>query len=434
MRFYSTNDPSRRAVSLQEATLSGLAPDGGLYMPVQMPRLPQAFYNNMAEMTIQEVAYVVARTMLGDDVEAADLRDIVDDTFTFDIPLVRLGKRTYALELFHGPTLAVKDVGARFLARMLRLLARNLDREIHVLVATGGDLGGAVAHGFLNVPGVKVHVLYPAGRLTDMQRSQFATLGANVEALEVRGTFDDCQRMANAALLDPELRGKMLLTSGNSVNVMSLLPQMFYYFHAVSRLRAAEPNAADAVVAIPCGNLGDLAAALSAQAMGLQVRHFVAANNANDTTARYLATGVYAPAPSVDTLAAAMDVAEPSNLPRIRALFGGDHRAVAQRVTGCSFTDAEIEAAVLDNYCSIGYLMEPHTATAYLGLKKCQGLAPGIFLATAHPSKFAPAIKAITGADIAMPDALSSLLDKPWHARRLAPRPQVLKRHLLAEE
>lgn len=435
MRFYSTNDPKRTGVTLREATLRGIAEDGGLYMPQQLPCLPQAFYNNMAEMTIREVAYVVGRTMLGDALDPALLRDIIDQTFTFEVPLLRLDERSFVLELFHGPTLAFKDVGARFLAGVLRILAGTLDREIHVVVATAGDTGGAVARAFHDVPGTRVHVLYPAGRLTDTQRNQFASLGGNVEAIEVRGSFDQCQAMARAALCDPELRQRICVTSGNSLNVMRLLPQMFYYFHAVAQLQAQEPHAPQPVISIPCGNLGDLVAALAAQKMGLRVKALVAANNANDTTVRYLATGRYTPAPARATIAAAMDVAEPANIERIQSLFGGDLSAMARCVSGYSFNDGQISETMVDTFCSLNYLMEPHTATAYMGMRQYQQEhpgVPGIFLATAHPSKFAETIHEVTGADVALPNELSQLAHRPWHARRLAARYPVLKRHLMA--
>ncbi len=399
MQFYSTNGQSPHA-SLEEVVMTGLAPDGGLYMPERIPVIPRAFFNNIGEMSVSDIAYIVATTVLGDVIDPAELKQIVFDTFSFEIPLRRIDPDIYALELFHGPTLAFKDVGARFLARIISHFTRPGEKDVNVLVATSGDSGGAVAAGFHRVPGVKVFVLYPERGLTAVQRHQFTSLGDNVYPIEIMGTFDDCQRVVKEAFVDRHLREEMHITSANSINVCRLLPQMFYYYYGYSQLLRHEKEvpADGAVISVPCGNLGNLTAGLLAMRMGLPVKRFVVANNINDPFTRYLATGKFEPRKPVRTMACAMDVGNPSNFSRILDLYGGDYQAICRDMRGHSFTDDEIASVMKEVYQRDGYVMDPHGATAYRALR--EDLAPGekgIFLATAHPAKFPAAVKSVTG-------------------------------------
>lgn len=407
MRFYSTNRQSSHA-SLKEAVMTGLPADGGLYMPERIPLIPRAFFNNIAEMSVRDIAYVVATTMLGDDIDPAELKEIVYSTFTFDIPLIKISDRVNVLELFHGPTLAFKDIGARFLARIISHYSRNLARPVNVLVATSGDSGGAVASGFHRVPGVEVYVLYPERGLSVKQRHQFTSLGDNVHPIEVLGTFDDCQRLVKEAFVDSDLRHSLRITSANSINICRLLPQMFYYFYAYSQML----NRADGetmqqdgiVISVPCGNLGNLTAGLLAKRMGLPVKRFVVANNSNDAFARFLQTGSFTAARPHPTIASAIDVGNPSNLSRIVDMYNGDYQTISTDMKGYSFSDNEISDSITELYKTAGYIADPHAATAYRALS--EDLQPGergIFLATAHPAKSAEIVSRITGAEIQNP-------------------------------
>lgn len=400
MQFYSTNRLSPKA-DLRKAVMEGLAPDGGLYLPERIPVIPSAFFNNIGDMSVRDIAYVVADLMLGDDIDSAEIKRIVNDTFSFDIPLLKLDDNIYVLELFHGPTLAFKDVGARFLARIIRHYSdkRQGARKVKVLVATSGDSGGAVASGFLNVDGVEVYVLYPQGGLTQFQKAQFTIPGSNIHAIEVFGTFDDCQRMVKSAFNDPELRGEMELTSANSINICRLLPQMFYFFHAYAQLaHRGETGDGGVVISVPSGNLGNLTAGLLAYRMGLPVKRFVISNNINSVTVDYLHTHRFEPRRAVKTVACAMDVGNPSNIARIIDLFGGAPEAISAMVHGYSLTDSEILDTMTVTHSANGYLTDPHGATALLALRRdLQPGEKGIFLETAHPAKFAHAVKVATG-------------------------------------
>ncbi|MCM1076805.1 MAG: threonine synthase [Bacteroides sp.] len=398
MQFYSTNGQCPH-VSLEEAVMTGLAPDGGLYMPERIPVIPRAFFKNISEMSVSDIAYIVATTILGDVIDASELKQIVFDTFSFDIPLRKIDDDAYALELFHGPTLAFKDVGARFLARIISHFSTSATGEINVLVATSGDSGGAVASGFHKVPGVRVFVLYPERGLSAVQRHQFTSLGDNVYPIEVIGTFDDCQRMVKEAFTDGHIRSEMHITSANSINVCRLLPQMFYYFYGYSQLLRHVPSLTDsAVISVPCGNLGNLTAGLLAMRMGLPVKRFVIANNINAPFTHYLSEGIFRPSKSVRTMACAMDVGNPSNYARILDLYGGDIDSIRRDMKGYSFTDEEISAMMRDVYSRDNYILDPHGATAYCALRK--DMKPGekgIFLATAHPAKFPRTIEKVIG-------------------------------------
>ncbi len=429
MQFYSTNRQCQK-VSLKEAVMMGLAPDGGLFMPEHIPVIPKAFFNNIGEMNIREIAYVVADMMLGDDIDSEDIQRIVNDTFTFDVPLVRLEEDIYSLELFHGPTLAFKDVGARFLARIISHFGSpSSGRKVKVLVATSGDSGGAVANGFLNVPGVEVYVLFPQGGLTPFQRAQFSIADSNIYPIEVIGTFDYCQRIVKETFMDNDLRSETSLTSANSINICRLLPQMFYFFHGYASLIHAEGRDCRVVISVPCGNLGNLTAGLLAWRMGLPVSRFVVANNVNDVTSGFLNSGIFTPKRAVRTVACAMDVGNPSNMSRIQELFDGDIERMRQFMKGYSYSDMEIINTISQTHFYDNYIVDPHGATAFQALK--DDLKPGekgLFLETAHPSKFARSVTLATGMrfDKTIPTGAKV------HTPRISASADALKKILLA--
>ena len=411
MMYYSTNGKAP-AATLEKAVIRGLAEDRGLYMPERIPALPQEFYAHIQTMTFHEIACTVADALFGEDVPAADLHRIVEETLSFDCPVVPVTRSIGALELFHGPTLAFKDVGARFMARLLGHFTRNASdgRTIHVLVATSGDTGSAVANGFLDVPGVQVHVLYPKGKVSPIQECQFTTLGRNITALEVDGTFDDCQALVKNAFMDAELTERLRLTSANSINVARLLPQSFYYFHGYAQMKRLG-LADQLVVCVPSGNFGNLCAALIAKRMGLPVKRYVAANNANDVFLEYLTTGTYTPRPSVPTLANAMDVGAPSNFDRILDLYGHDWEAVKADISGARCSDAEIRSTLSECLHKYGYQLDPHGACGFHAV--WHRLSPGesvLLCETAHPAKFRQTVEEATGAPVALPDRLAAFL------------------------
>lgn len=411
MKYRSTAGKSPD-VSLEEAVVKGLAPDRGLYMPERIPAMPKEFFDRLPRMTLGEMASEVALALFGEDIEPERLKAITEETLNFPVPLVKVADGRYSLELFHGPTLAFKDVGARFMARLLGYFNRdNRDRMVNVLVATSGDTGSAVANGFLGVEGVRVFVLYPKGKVSRIQESQFTTLGRNIEALEIDGTFDDCQALVKQAFLDRELNDAMMLTSANSINVARFLPQMFYYFHAWAQLAATGADMSQVVVCVPSGNFGNITAGLIAKRMGLPVKRFIAANNANDIFYEYLKTGEYRPRHSVQTIANAMDVGDPSNFARVLDLYGHSHDAICAEISGCTYTDKEIAKTVKDTLEADGYQLDPHGAVAYRALTEM--LAPGetgIFLETAHPAKFKETVEGITGRMVEVPERLAAFM------------------------
>lgn len=412
MEYYSTNHKTRN-VSLREAVVKGLAADRGLFMPEKIPALPAAFFKNIGQLSLQEISYAVANTLFGGDMDSSELKDIVYDTLNFDIPLVHVNGDIYSLELFHGPTAAFKDVGARFMARLLGYFNRSTSADtVNVLVATSGDTGSAVANGFLGVPGVRVFVLYPEGKVSKIQEAQFTTLGQNITAVEVNGTFDDCQALVKAAFMDEELNAKMKLSSANSINVARFLPQMFYYFHAYAQLAQRGQLNKDIVVAVPSGNFGNITAALIAKRMGLPVKRFIAANNSNDIFYQYLRTGVYSPKPSVATIANAMDVGDPSNFARILDLYGNSHDAICKDISGYTYSDEQISETVAQTYKTEGYLLDPHGATAYRALLEDLKIGEaGIFVETAHPAKFKDTVESIIGEEIDVPEKLQKFIN-----------------------
>ena len=399
-------------VTLEEAVVKGLAPDRGLYMPEVIPQLPDDFFKRLPDMELPEMAAEVAQALFGEDVDPEKLEALTKDTLNFPIPLVKVSKGKYSLELFHGPTLAFKDVGARFMARLLGYFNRdNKDRTVNVLVATSGDTGSAVANGFLGVDGVRVFVLYPKGKVSPIQESQFTTLGQNIEALEIDGTFDDCQALVKQAFLDAELNEAMKLTSANSINVARFLPQMFYYFHAWAQLAKTGADMDNVVVCVPSGNFGNITAGLIAKRMGLPIKRFIAANNANDVFYEYLETGEYRPRHSVQTIANAMDVGDPSNFQRVLDLYGHSHAAIRKEISGCTYTDKEIARTMKDTLEETGYQLDPHGAVAYRALTELlQPGETGIFLETAHPAKFKETVEGITGHEVAIPERLAAFM------------------------
>lgn len=410
MKFYSTNNKAQQ-VTLREAVIQGLAPDNGLYMPETIAPLPKSFFDNISRLSFQDIAYTVAENLTRGDLPEAELRRMVDHTLQFEAPLVEVEDQVYALELFHGPTMAFKDFGARFMSQLLGYFARQQDREVTILVATSGDTGSAVANGFLGVPGTKVIVLYPSGKVSDVQEKQFTTLGQNITALEVAGTFDDCQRLVKQAFLDADLRKKHFLTSANSINIARLIPQSFYYFYAYSRL----PDRARPVVfSVSSGNFGNLTGGLLAQRMGLPVDRFIAATNINDSVPVYLRTNQFNPHPSRPTISNAMDVGNPSNFARMQDLYQGNHAALAAAIEGHVFTDAQTEEAMRSVYKASGYVLDPHGAVGYLGLKKHlaqrKDRIHGIFLETAHPGKFLEVVESVLGASVPLPPTLQKFM------------------------
>ncbi len=447
MLYYSTNHKASRA-TLRDAVVRGLAEDRGLYMPEVIKQLPSSFWDEMAGLTFQETAYRVADAFFGEDVEADALRRIVYDTLSFDVPAVEVEPGIYALELFHGPTLAFKDVGARFMARLLQYFIKDgshvstaissasSNDDVNVLVATSGDTGSAVANGFLGVDGIHVYVLYPKGKVSAIQECQFTTLGRNITAIEVDGVFDDCQALVKSAFMDKDLNAHMRLTSANSINVARFLPQAFYYFWAYAQLRKASvvngvPADSNLVVCVPSGNFGNICSALFGHVMGLPVKRFIASNNANSVFYEYLQSGDYRPRPSVQTIANAMDVGDPSNFARILDLYGREDvmpqlgkRGYTQPlpslngwvegksfITGATYTDEQIAQTMRECYSRTGYVLDPHGACGYRALKEqLQPGEVGVFLETAHPAKFKDTVDRILGIDLPIPEKLQAFM------------------------
>ncbi|HBX67706.1 MAG: threonine synthase [Balneola sp.] len=387
MKYYSTNRKSPLA-NFQEAIFKGLPDDNGLYMPEKISALPSSFFKNLENHTLSEIGFKVLKQFVSDEIPKDVLSNIVEETLNFDIPLIEVSENLYSLELYHGPTFAFKDVGARFLARSLSHFTKETDQKLTVLVATSGDTGSAVAQGFYEVPNIEVIILYPSGKISDFQEQQMTTLGKNITALEVDGSFDDCQKMVKQAFLDEELTEKANLTSANSINIARLLPQSIYYFYSLGQLPQEKRN--EVVISVPSGNYGNLSAGLIAQRMGLKINHFLACSNINDTVPEYLKTSKYSAKTSTETISNAMDVGDPSNFARMLDLFSGSHKQMTESITGYSFTDDETRKAIKSVYEKSGYILDPHGAVGFLGLQKYldKNSGTGIFLETAHPYKF----------------------------------------------
>lgn len=415
MKFYSTNNKNSK-VSLEQAIFHSLPEDNGLYMPEFIPKCDNIFINSLGTLSFQEIAYEISKRLLHDEIEDEILKNIVDDAVNFPAPLIALEKNAYVLELFHGPSMAFKDFGARFMGRLMAYFLKNKKKKLNILVATSGDTGGAVAMGFYDVPDIRVTILYPSGKVSPVQEKQLTTLGKNITALEVDGTFDDCQRLVKQAFLDKELNEQLNLSSANSINISRLIPQTFYYFNAVAQLRA-KSDERPVIFSVPSGNFGNLTAGLIAQRMGLPVSHFVASTNINDEVPQYLQSGKFIAYPSKHTLSNAMDVGNPSNFSRMLDLFDRDADKMSALISGYSFDDKETLSAIREMFDQNNYILCPHTAIAYLGLKEYLKEYPGqnaagVFLSTAHPCKFPDVYDEDIKKQIVYPSQVGELSDK----------------------
>ncbi len=431
MKLASTRSQNIQ-VSLKQAVLQGLAPDGGLFLPTEIPELPEKFFQEIENLSFQEIAFEVAKTLIGEEeISHKSLKQIVDDSINFEAPLVKIGD-IYTLELFHGPTLAFKDFGGRFLSRLTAHFLKEDNREITVLAATSGDTGSAVGNGFLNIPNTKVVLLYPSGKVSKIQELQLTTMGNNVSALEINGTFDDCQRLVKTAFNDDQLHQHLNLTSANSINIARLIPQTFYYFAAL-----AQAPHKQLVISVPSGNLGNLTAGLIAKKMGLPILKFIAATNANNTFKRYLKTGNDEGQPTIQTISNAMDVGTPSNLERLQKLYNNDLAAINKDIVSYSFSDQETATALKAVEEEYGYTMDPHGAVGYLGLKKFLSENPlsknisSIFFETAHPAKFADIVEPLINRQVEIPETLSKCLRKEKQAIQLSSEYEDFKTFLL---
>ena len=445
MNYYSTNGKAPIA-DLKKAVVKGLAEDRGLYMPEEIYKLPQALIDDMPKMAFKDIAYNVAQNFFGDDVDGDALQDIVYDTLQFDCPVVKVTDNIYALELFHGPTLAFKDVGARFMARLLRYFLKqgdsaDNDKTVNVLVATSGDTGSAVANGFLGVDGIHVYVLYPKGKVSPIQECQFTTLGKNITAIEVDGVFDDCQALVKSAFMDEELNKHMKLTSANSINVARFLPQAFYYFNAYARMKALG-KADELVMCVPSGNFGNICSALFGHEMGLHIKRFIASNNANDVFFKYLQTGKYEPKASVQTLANAMDVGDPSNFARIINLYSDNglltpeetYKNITSLISGATYSDEQIKETMRKCYSETGYILDPHGACGFRSLQ--ESLKPGevgVFCETAHPAKFKEKVDEILGIDIEIPARLRAFMEGQKQSVEMSKNFEDFKAYLIKQ-
>lgn len=410
MLFYSTKTKSLEA-SLEEAVFRSLPQDNGLYMPIAIPRISPEFLEGIETKSFKEIAVEVAYTLLADDISRQDIEKIIDKAYDFEAPVKQITPDDYVLELFHGPSMAFKDFGARFMAALMSYFLLRSKKEIRILVATSGDTGGAVAQGFYNVPGVSVTILYPSGKVSDIQEKQLTTLGNNITAIEVDGTFDDCQKLVKEAFLEPELTAKYNLASANSINIARLIPQSFYFFSAYAQLKKLGKPI---VFSVPSGNFGNLSAGLLAYRMGLPVEHFIAATNLNDAVPRYLENGTYQPLPSVETISNAMDVGNPSNFVRMVRFFDDDWKRVTEKISGFSYNDEQTRKTMREIYGNANYVVCPHTAVAFRGLQdfrqKQGGDFTGVFLSTAHPAKFIDLVEETLGKTIEIPERLKLLL------------------------
>ncbi|MEL0456316.1 threonine synthase [Flavobacteriaceae bacterium SZ-1-7] len=415
MNYYSLNHKAPNS-SFKNAVIKGLAPDKGLYFPESITPLPKSFFDNIDDLSYSEIAFETIKQFVSPEIPNDVLKSIVEETLSFDFPVVKLSNKISTLELFHGPTMAFKDVGARFMARCLGYFNQNNDREVTVLVATSGDTGGAVANGFLGVKGVNVVILYPSGKVSDIQEKQLTTLGQNIKALEVNGTFDDCQAMVKTAFLDESLTSKMQLTSANSINVARWLPQLFYFIFAYKQLHK-QYN--DIVFSVPSGNFGNICAGMMAQQLGLPIKHFVASNNVNNVVTRYLLSQLYEPKPSIQTISNAMDVGAPSNFIRIQEIYRNNFETLKDNVSSYSFTDNETKEAMLEIYNNYNYVADPHGAVGYLGCKEYLKENPNahcVFLETAHPTKFLDVVEEVINEKQPLPEQIQSVMGKDKEA------------------
>ncbi len=416
MQYYSLHHKSPKT-SFKKAVIEGLAKDRGIYFPEEITPLDTAFIQNISDYTNHEIAFKVIQQFVGNDIPETVLKEIIKNTLTFDFPIEKITDQISSLELFHGPTMAFKDVGAKFMAQCLEYFNKDNDEEVTVLVATSGDTGGAVANGFLGAKGVNVVILYPSGKVSDIQEKQLTTLGQNITALEVDGVFDDCQEMVKTAFLDDEIERK--LTSANSINIARWLPQMFYFFFAYKALHQKKKAI---VFSVPSGNFGNICAGIMAQKLGLPVKHFVASTNVNDTVPNYLKSGEYTPKPSKATISNAMDVGNPSNFIRIRELFDNDIQQLRNSFSSYSFSDDETREKMQDIYDISGYVSDPHGVVGYLGLEKygLQENEIGIFLETAHPVKFLNVVESTLPVSVGIPKQIKKVIDKEKVALKIS--------------
>ena len=429
MKFYNINDPSEK-VSLRQAVLRSLSGSSGLYLPEQIPVLPPTFFKNLKSYELKDTAFEVSKSMLGDDIPLNTLEEVIGQAFTFPIPLRQLKKDLYVLELFHGPTLAFKDVGARFMAGLFTWLVRGESREVTILTATSGDTGSAVANAFFGKGGIKVIILYPSGKVSEIQEKQLTTMGGNITALEVNGDFDDCQSLVKMAFGDMELNAILNLTSANSINFARLFPQSFYYFHAMAQL---PENKNPVAISVPSGNFGNLTAGLIAKKMGLPVNKFIASCNSNHAVSDYLSSGIYKPSQTIKTISNAMDVGNPNNFPRIAELYNKDHVMVTKDLSGFWYNDDDTRRGMVELYKSFGYQADPHGAVAYLGLTDYlkNNNCTGIFIETAHPAKFADEVESSTGVKVSIPQSLLKLKKLRKNAVKIDARFKDLKEILI---
>jgi threonine synthase len=431
MSFYSTNKQTP-LVSLKEAVVKGLADDNGLFMPAHIPQLPATFFGNIDKLSLPEISLEVAATLLQDEISRADLRTIVEESMNFEIPVVPVHDNILALELFHGPTHAFKDVGARFMARLLAHFTQDSQKQITVLVATSGDTGSAVAAGFLGVPGIEVVILYPSGKVSDIQEKQLTTLGQNITALEIDGTFDDCQYLVKKAFLDKDLNKKLQLTSANSINIARLVPQSFYYHYAYAQVK---DQGREVVFATPSGNYGNITGGLLAKRMGLPVHKFLAATNSNDIVPAYLQTGHFIPRPSAHTISNAMDVGNPSNFARLMDMFDNSLEKMRAEIVGYRFSDDETRQLMQQVYQQHGYTLDPHGAIGYGALRHYLEDKPeltGIFLETAHPAKFIDVVEATIPVKVTIPDNLQQAMSRRKESIEMAADYEELKNFLIS--
>lgn len=431
MKYFSTNNKELR-YGFKDAVIKGLAPDKGLFFPVSIPQLSKAFFEKLPQMSLAQIGFEVAKHFVGEDISQSDLKNICEEVFNFPIPLVKVEDSVYSLELFHGPTCAFKDVGARFMSRCLGVFAEQNKEEVTILVATSGDTGSAVANGFLGVKGVKVIILYPKGKVSKIQEQQLTTMGQNITALEVEGTFDDCQALVKKAFADKDLSTKMNLTSANSINIARLLPQSFYYFYALAQLHA---KGKDVIVSVPSGNYGNLTGGLLAKQMGLPIKKFVASANRNKVVPDYLESGLYEPKASVQTISNAMDVGAPSNFERMMELYQNEHVDILKDINGAWYSDKETEKIMAEVYKKEGYILDPHGAVGYLGLKKYLDKKSelGIFLETAHPAKFKDTVEKVIKSELEIPEYLKQCLNKEKNSIIIGKEFASLKTYLLKQ-
>ncbi len=430
MKFFSLNKEAAD-VSFKEAVIRGIAPDKGLYFPREIKPLSASFFENIEELTDHEIAFKAIEQFVSESIPENKLKEIINSVLDFPFPVIELEKNVATLELFHGPTMAFKDVGARFMAHCLEYFSEGQSSEVTVLVATSGDTGGAVANGFLGVKGVKVVILYPSGKVSDIQERQLTTLGQNITALEVNGNFDDCQNMVKTAFLDSDLKSEMQLTSANSINVARWLPQMFYFLFTYKKLKN---KGRSIVFSVPSGNFGNICAGIVAQKLGLPVAHFIASTNVNDTVPQYMLTQEYSPKISKATISNAMDVGDPSNFIRIRHLYEDDFENLSKNISSYSFTDKETREAILKIYNDYSYVADPHGAVGYLGLKKYQEANPdiyGVFLETAHPVKFLDVVEETISKKIELPEKIAKMMTKKKKTIEISTY-EELKEYLLA--